>query len=177
MAHTPHADSKPVSVSCAIITASDSRWQRIARAEPFEEDKSGNLMRSQLEAAGHTVADYRILPDEPAAVRKTLEQLAALGTVQAVLLTGGTGIAPRDTTYDAIVGLLEKELQGFGEIFRALSYPKIGSRAIASRATAGVYRQMLVFSLPGSVHAVELGMKELILPELAHLTRLLHPSL
>jgi molybdopterin adenylyltransferase len=117
--------------------------------------------------------EYRILPDEPAAVRETLEQLAALNTVNAVLFTGGTGIAPRDTTYDAIVGLLEKELFGFGEIFRALSYPEIGSRAIASRATAGVYRQMLVFSLPGSVHAVELGMNKLILPELVHLTRLL----
>ncbi len=174
MAHIPHADSA-ASVSCAVITVSDSRWQSLARSETPEEDKSGGLMRSQLQAAGHSVVDYRILPDEPAAVRETLKQLAALGTVNAVLFTGGTGIAPRDTTYDAIVGLLEKELSGFGEIFRALSYPEIGSRAIASRATAGVYRQMLVFSLPGSVHAVELGMNKLILPELAHLTRLLQP--
>jgi molybdopterin adenylyltransferase len=173
MAPIPHADSRVVSVACAVITVSDSRWQSLARSETPEPDKSGDLMRSQLEAAGHSIADYRILPDEPAAVRETLEQLAALGTVNAVLFTGGTGIAPRDTTYDAIVGLLEKELSGFGEIFRALSYLEIGSRAIASRATAGVYRQMLVFSLPGSFHAVELGMNKLILPELIHLTRLL----
>jgi molybdopterin adenylyltransferase len=172
MAHFPHADSA-ASVACAVITVSDSRWQSLARSETPEEDKSGSLMRSQLQAAGHSVVEYRILPDEPAAVWETLEQLAALNTVNAVLFTGGTGIAPRDTTYDAIVGLLEKELFGFGEIFRALSYPEIGSRAIASRATAGVYRQMLVFSLPGSVHAVELGMNKLILPELVHLTRLL----
>lgn len=174
MAPIPHADSA-VSVVCAVITVSDSRWQSLVRSETPEEDKSGGSMRSQLEAAGHSVADYRILPDEPAAVRETLAKLAELGTVKAVLFTGGTGIAPRDTTYDAIVGLLEKELYGFGEIFRALSYAEIGSRAIASRATAGVYRQMLVFSLPGSVHAVELGMSKLILPELAHLTRLLQP--
>jgi molybdopterin adenylyltransferase len=99
--------------------------------------------------------------------------LASDDAIEAVIFNGGTGIAPRDTTYDAIAGLLEKELPGFGEVFRALSYAEIGSRAIASRATAGIYRQTVIFSLPGSTAAVGLGMEKLILPELVHLTRLL----
>ena len=102
-----------------------------------------------------------------------LQNLANDDVIQAIIFNGGTGIAPRDTTYDAIAGMLEKELPGFGEIFRALSYEEIGSRAIASRATAGIYRQTVIFSLPGSTAAVALAMEKLILPELMHLTRLL----
>jgi molybdopterin adenylyltransferase len=173
MSQLPHADPKFVSVPCAIITVSDSRWQSLRRAEVPAEDRSGNLIQSLLQAAGHTVCHYEILPDDPAAVRATLQKLANDDTVRAIVLTGGTGIAPRDTTYDAVVGLLEKELLGFGEIFRMLSYQEIGSRAIASRATAGTYRQVVIFSLPGSTAAVALGMEKLILPELVHLTRLL----
>jgi molybdopterin adenylyltransferase len=175
MAPTPHADKKPVSVACAVITVSDSRWQSLARAEVPDEDRSGALIQALLRGAGHSILHYQVLPDEPAAIQKILQQFAKDRLVQAVIFNGGTGIAPRDTTYDAIVGLLEKELYGFGEIFRALSYAEIGSRAIASRATAGIYGQMVVFSLPGSTAAVALGMEKLILPELVHLTRLLNP--
>jgi molybdopterin adenylyltransferase len=175
MAPTPHADQKPVSVACAVITVSDSRWQSLARAEVPDEDRSGALIQALLRGAGHSILHYQVLPDEPAAIQKILQQFAKDRLVQAVIFNGGTGIAPRDTTYDAIVGLLEKELYGFGEIFRALSYAEIGSRAIASRATAGIYGQMVVFSLPGSTAAVALGMEKLILPELVHLTRLLNP--
>jgi molybdopterin adenylyltransferase len=174
MAHLPHADPQGVSVVCAVITVSDSRWQRLSRSEVPDADKSGDLIQAGLLAAGHGVKHYQILPDEPEAVRTAIQQLEKDGVVQAILLNGGTGIAPRDTTYDAVAKLLEKELYGFGEIFRALSYQEIGSRAIASRATAGIYGQVVIFSLPGSTAAVKLGMEKLILPELVHLTRLLN---
>jgi molybdopterin adenylyltransferase len=173
MTHLPHADPLSVSVDCAVITVSDSRWQCLSRSEVPEVDKSGGFIQAGLLSAGHGVKHYQILPDEPSAVRATIQQLEQGGLVQAIILNGGTGIAPRDTTYDAVVGLLEKQLYGFGEIFRALSYQEIGSRAIASRATAGIYSQVVIFSLPGSTAAVRLGMEKLILPELIHLTRLL----
>lgn len=173
MAHPPHPDPKSVSVACAILTVSDSRWQCLSRSEVPDADKSGDYIKAGLLSAGHEVKHYQILPDEPAAVRDAIQQLERQGFVQSIILNGGTGIAPRDTTYDAVAGLLDKELPGFGEIFRALSYQEIGSRAIASRATAGIYGQVVVFSLPGSTAAVALGMEKLILPELVHLTRLL----
>lgn len=172
MTHLPHADPQAASVSCAVVTVSDSRWDSLSRGETPAEDQSGLLIQSQLAAAGHPIADYRILPDVPDVLQSHLQALAESG-VQAVIFNGGTGIAPRDTTYEALTALLEKELPGFGELFRALSYAEIGSRAIASRATAGIYRRMVIFSLPGSRAAVTLGMTKLILPELGHLTRLL----
>ena len=130
-------------------------------------------MRSLLNSAGHQVVYYQIVKDEPDQISILLQDLAAHPDVQAILLSGGTGIAPRDTTYDAVAELLEKELPGFGEIFRQLSYAEIGSRAIASRAVAGVHARTLIFSLPGSSKAVDLAMSVLILPELVHLTNLL----
>lgn len=160
----PHPTPEPVSVACAVITVSDTRLPA--------QDSSGQTIQSQLIAAGHQVARYEIVPDEPLIIQATLQQLGEQRGIQAVIFNGGTGIAPRDTTYDAIQALLDKELPGFGEIFRALSYQEIGSRAIASRATAGTYRNLIVFSLPGSTNAVTLGMEKLILPELVHLTGL-----
>jgi molybdenum cofactor biosynthesis protein B len=128
-----------------------------------------------LRAAGQSILDYCILPDEPDQIRVLCEALGQNSDVDAVILTGGTGIAPRDTTYDAVEALLEKTLPGFGEIFRQLSFQEIGSRAIASRAVAGVYCSTLFFSLPGSSKAVKLAMETLILPELPHLVGLLKP--
>ncbi len=164
MGKIPHPTPEPVSVTCAVITVSDTR-------SPAQ-DSSGQTIQSQLIAAGHQVAMYEIVPDEPPIIQAKLRQLGEPMGVQAVIFNGGTGIAPRDTTFDAIQILLDKELPGFGEIFRSLSYQEIGSRAIASRATAGIYRNLIVFSLPGSTHAVTLGMEKLILPELVHLTGL-----
>lgn len=161
----PHADIDPPSVICAVLTVSDTR---IAST-----DRSGQLIQTLLQEQGHRVMDYQILPDEPDQIRAQVSAWAEQPEIQAMILSGGTGIAPRDTTYDAIEGLLEKTLPGFGEIFRALSYAEIGSRAIASRATAGLYRSTLIFSLPGSSKAVRLGMEALILPELGHLAGLL----
>jgi molybdopterin adenylyltransferase len=165
MAKVPHEDSQPVSIGCAIVTVSDTRLPA--------DDLSGQFIQTALTAAGHSVVAYDILKDEPLHIQSRLQALAQQPNVQAVILSGGTGIAPRDTTYDAVQKLLEKELPGFGEIFRTLSYEEIGSRAIATRATAGVYRNLLIFSLPGSTHAVKLGVEKLILPELVHLTKLL----
>ena len=163
MTQIPHPDSPGTSVNCAVITVSDTRTS--------ENDTSGQLIQQLLGEAGHTLAAYRILKDEPAEIREQLKLLCASPDLDALIFNGGTGIAPRDTTYDAIASLLEKTLPGFGEVFRWLSYEEIGSRAIASRAIAGVYRSKLIFSLPGSSKAVKLAMEKLILPELVHLVK------
>lgn len=157
----PHPDTTKITVNCAVITVSDTRTP--------ESDRSGSLIKQLLLDASHSVGAYTIVKDEPAQIR---EQMAVLGkelNLDTVIFNGGTGIAPRDTTYDAIEDLLEKTLPGFGELFRWLSYQEIGSRAIASRAIAGVYQSKLIFSLPGSTNAVKLAMEQLILPELTHL--------
>ncbi|WP_017297481.1 MogA/MoaB family molybdenum cofactor biosynthesis protein [Nodosilinea nodulosa] len=158
MAH-PQVLSRPV--RCAVVTVSDTRT--------VESDRSGQIIQTLLTTAGHRVHDYRIVPDEPARIGPLCQTLAQEAEIDCIILTGGTGIAPRDTTYDAIALLLEKTLPGFGEIFRQLSFQEIGSRAMASRAVAGVYRSTLIFSLPGSSNAVTLAMEALILPELPHL--------
>jgi molybdenum cofactor biosynthesis protein B len=148
-------------VGCAIITVSDTRTQ--------ETDRSGAAIREALQAAGHRVVFYRIIKDEPDQISALLEEMSALPDANAILFNGGTGIAPRDTTYDALAGRLEKTLPGFGELFRMLSFHDIGAAAMLSRATAGVYRGRLVFSMPGSTNAVKLAMTRLIVPELEHL--------
>ena len=161
MAQQPHPDAVQMTVNCAVITVSDTRSP--------ETDRSGQLIKQLLLDAGHLVNVYTILKDEPAQIQAYLEALAEQSDIDAVIFNGGTGIAPRDTTYDALESLLEKTLPGFGEIFRFLSYQEIGSRAIASRAVAGVYKTKLVFSIPGSSGAVKLAVQQLILPELIHL--------
>ena len=148
-------------INCAIITVSDSRNQ--------ETDKSGQLVQELLLKFNHYIADYHIIKDEPKQIELYLEKLANDSSLDVIILNGGTGISPRDNTYDILASMLDKTLSGFGEIFRFLSYQEIGSRAIASRSIAGVYQGKLVFSLPGSTSAVALGMEKLILPELIHL--------
>ncbi len=165
----PHPDATPVSAGWAVLTASDTRSQAT--------DRSGQLVQTLLTKAGHRVVDYTLLPDEPAQIQTYLATVIARADVDGVISSGGTGIAPRDTTFDAIATQFDKELPGFGELFRMLSYAEIGSRAMASRATAGVYQGRLVFVLPGSTNAVRLAMKQLILPECNHLLHQLgrHP--
>ncbi|OLP16106.1 molybdenum cofactor biosynthesis protein [Leptolyngbya sp. 'hensonii'] len=157
----PHPDGSGRAVTCAVLTISDTRT--------VATDRSGQLIQSLLIEGGHGVGFYEVLPDEPTPVQEKLHSLSQALQIEAVILNGGTGIAPRDTTYEAIVGLLEKTLPGFGELFRWLSYQEIGSRAMASRAVAGTYGEKLIFSIPGSTGAVRLAMEKLILPELAHL--------
>ncbi len=161
MTPQPHPDSTKITVNCAVITVSDTRT--------LETDKSGQIIKQLLLEAGHKVIDYTIIKDEPEQIRAQMETWGKRADLDAVILNGGTGIAPRDTTYDAIASLLEKTLPGFGELFRYLSYQEIGSRAIASRAIAGIYQGKLVFSLPGSSNAAKLAISQLILPELVHL--------
>jgi molybdenum cofactor biosynthesis protein B len=161
MPYQDHKEASKGSVDCAVITVSDTRTE--------ETDESGKIMKDLLAAAGHRVAHYEIVKDEPDQIRGLLARLADSGKCQAVLLNGGTGISRRDTTYEAVASLLEKRLDGFGEIFRQLSYGEIGSGAMLSRATAGAYRDMIVFSTPGSRNAVRLAMEKLIVPELSHL--------
>ena len=164
----PHPDIPGMTVNCAVITVSDTRSPQT--------DKSGQLIGQLLQDAGHTMGMYAIVKDEPELIRAQIESLRLRLDLNAVIFNGGTGIAPRDTTYDAIESLLEKTLPGFGELFRWLSYQEIGSRAIASRAIAGVYQNKLLFSLPGSTNAVQLAMQKLILPELCHLVKQLRQA-
>lgn len=163
MAHPQNLD-RPV--CCGVITVSDTRTPAT--------DRSGQIIQTLLAQAGHHTQAYHLVPDEPGQIRALCRTLCQDPAIDAVIVNGGTGIAPRDTTYDAIAALLEKTLPGFGEIFRQLSFQEIGSRAIASRAVAGIYHSTLVFSLPGSSKAVNLAMEALILPELPHLVSLLH---
>lgn len=148
------------SVPIAIVTVSDTRTP--------DTDESGRTIRGLVEAAGHTVVDYRIVKDEPEQVAQALDDFAA-GTARLIIFNGGTGISQRDRTYDVISKKLEKTLPGFGELFRMLSYEQVGAAAMLSRATAGVYRNRVVFSTPGSTSAVRLAMEKLILPEMQHL--------
>ena len=151
-------------VACAILTVSDTRTP--------ETDTSGALARDLLVQSGHRVVAQAILPDEPDRVRAHVEELLANDEVEAVVVNGGTGLAPRDTTYEAVAGLLEKRLDGFGELFRMLSYEQIGAAAMLSRAVAGVARGKVVASMPGSTAAVELAMSKLLVPELGHMVKL-----
>ena len=144
------------------MTVSDTRTEA--------DDTSGGRIRALLEENGHRVAFYRIVKDEPAQIARLLKDIPA--SVRAVVFNGGTGLARRDTTYEALAGLLEKEISGFGELFRMLSFEQIGSAAMLSRATAGVIGGKIVFSVPGSTKAVELAMTKLILPELGHIVGL-----
>jgi molybdenum cofactor biosynthesis protein B len=160
MSYTEHkALSRDTPVRCAVVTVSDTRTEA--------DDHSGALMKDRLARAGHEIAAYRIVPDEPAVIEALLDEL--VGTVEVILFNGGTGISRRDRTYEALAARLEKTLPGFGELFRMLSYQEIGSGGMLSRATAGVYRDTFVFSTPGSTNAVALAMDRLILPELPHL--------
>jgi len=160
MGQREHRRKSPASVPCAILTVSDTR--------DTSTDRSGRFIRQALGLAGHPVVEHRIVPDEPPRITARLRALARSGRARVVLLTGGTGIAPRDRTFEAVSGLLEKRLDGFGEIFRALSYRRVGSAAMLSRAVAGTYRGLVVFSMPGSIDAVRLAMRRLILPEIGH---------
>lgn len=146
-------------VPLAIVTVSDSRTP--------ETDTNGAYLRERIEAAGHRVTGYRLIRDEPDQVVAALDELS--GQARLILFNGGTGISRRDTTYDALITRLEKVLPGFGELFRMLSYEQVGSAAMLSRATAGVYRGAVVISTPGSPAAVRLAWERLIEPELEHL--------
>ncbi len=156
-----HKEKGKKSIGCFVLTVSDTRDEAT--------DTSGQTIKSLLSEHGHRLAGYRIVKDEPAEIEALLKETLWNSDVEAVIVNGGTGIAPRDGTYEVIDRLLEKRLDGFGEIFRFLSYQDIGSAAMMSRAVAGASKGKVLISLPGSRGAVELGMKKLILPELGHM--------
>ena len=158
--HKAHA---PRAVRCLVCTVSDSKTP--------ETDTSGRLLQELLRGAGHEVVEYRVVRDEPTEVQGVVHAACANPAVQAVVLTGGTGITSRDRTFEAVEALLEARLPGFGELFRMLSYQEIGPAAMLSRAQAGVRGGRLIFSLPGSPAACRLGLERLILPELGHMVR------
>ena len=158
-----HKAQAPESVSCFIITVSDTRSEAT--------DSSGRAIADLLIAAGHQVTGRTIVRDDPALVRSTIERQLAYKAAQVIITTGGTGITSRDSTIEAVDALLEKRLEGFGELFRNLSYQQIGAAAMMSRATAGLAAGRIVVSLPGSEAAVRLAMEKLLLPELGHLVQ------
>ena len=158
-----HKATAPKSVGCFVLTVSDTK-------NP-ETDTSGAVIRELLTAAGHRVAGSAIVRDEPAEVARLVRDACARDDVQTVILTGGTGITSRDSTYEAVEALLEKRLPGFGELFRMLSFQEIGAAAMLSRAQMGIHARRIVVSLPGSPNACRLALDKLLIPELGHLLR------
>ena len=158
--HKTHA---PQSVGCFVLTVSDTRTEA--------NDTGGHAVRELLEMSGHTIAGHAIVRDDPDAVTSTVIGWLGDAATQVIITTGGTGITSRDGTFEAIDGLLEKRLTGFGELFRMLSYEQIGAAAMMSRATAGRVRGKAIFVLPGSPEAVRLAMTKLIIPELGHVVQ------
>jgi len=148
------------SVTCWIVTVSDTRDETT--------DTSGKLIREKLESAGHRVTRYGIIKNDAAHITEMVEQLKADHTAHVVIFHGGTGISPKDQTARTLKKLYDEEIDGFGELFRMLSYHEVGPYALLSRASAGIISKKLVFSLPGSEHAVRLALERLILPVLGH---------
>jgi molybdenum cofactor biosynthesis protein B len=144
-----------------VVTVSDTRTP--------ETDTGGAVVRERLAGAGHAVVGSRIVRDEPADVTRLVREACADPRVQVVVLTGGTGITSRDSTFEAVEALLDKRLPGFGELFRVLSYQEIGPAAMLSRAQLGVVQRRIVASLPGSPNACRLALEKLLIPELGHL--------
>jgi molybdenum cofactor biosynthesis protein B len=156
-----HRRRAPEQVPTAVITVSDTRT--------LETDTGGALVAEHLEAARHPVVSRSIVSDDPERIAKALGDALANEAVRAVVLTGGTGVAPRDVTPESVTPLLDREIPGFGELFRLLSYDDIGSAALLSRALAGLAQGRVVFVIPGSRGAVRLAMEKLIVPEIGHL--------
>ena len=166
MSVAEHKAQAPSSVGCYVLTVSDTRTE--------ENDSSGQAIRALLEASGHVVTGASILRDDPEQVTACVRRQLADSATRVIITTGGTGITSRDGTYDAVDRLLEKRLDGFGELFRMLSFEEIRAAAMLSRATAGSVGRKAVFVLPGSEHAVRLAMTRLILPELGHVVQQLN---
>ena len=163
MSSLEHKALAPISVACFVLTVSDTRTDA--------NDTGGQAVRELLERAGHSVSGHAIVKDEPSQVTAIVRRQLADQATQVIITTGGTGISARDTTYEAVTGLLEKQLDGFGELFRMISFHQIGSAAMMSRATAGTVGRKAIFVLPGSPAAVRLAMEKLIVPELGHIVQ------
>ncbi len=158
-----HKSTAPKTLGCWVLTISDTKTP--------ESDTSGALIRERLAAAGHRVVGSSIVRDEPVEVQRIVREASADAAVQVIIMTGGTGITSRDSTYEAVDAMLDKRLPGFGELFRMLSFREIGAAAMLSRAQMGIHARRIVVSLPGSPNACRLALDKLLLPELGHLVR------
>ena len=163
MSVAEHRAHSPAQVACFVLTVSDTRT--------LDTDTSGRAIAALLERAGHIVTGRQAVRDEPRDVAQTIREQLGKGDARVIITTGGTGISKRDSTYEAVTALCEKRLDGFGELFRMLSFQDVGSAAMLSRATAGIVAGCVIFMLPGSEAAVRLAMEKLILPELGHIVR------
>lgn len=161
MGFKEHKSKAPKSVGVLVVTVSDSR--------DVHRDYSGLLIKRMLEESGHKICDYNIVTDDPDGIRSIVAGGVEDASVDVVILNGGTGISSRDSTYEVINSMLDKRIEGFGELFRSLSYVEIGSAAILSRAIAGTVGRTVIISIPGSESAVDLAMKKIILPEISHM--------
>src|SRR5215472_587584 len=155
MAAEHHKEQARTNLKVGVITASDSRTP--------ETDKSGATIREMFEKAGHQVAYYEVVPDDPSKIAHAI--ITNLPNLDAIVVNGGTGLTQRDVSADAVRSLLDREIEGFGELFRMLSFQEIGSAAMISRAIAGVRHRRFIAALPGSTAACRLAMEKLILPE------------
>jgi len=163
MGYHEHKHKALHSVNCAVLIISDSRTE--------QDDESGKLIKQRLSENGHRVMAYAILKNDAGAIKKKIDELLEQAELQVIIASGGTGVSHRDVTVDTIEPMLEKKLDGFGELFRFLTYQEIGTGSVMSRATAGVVEGKVIVCLPGSLGAVTLAMDKIILPEIGHLVR------
>lgn len=163
MGHLEHKEQSPQRVTCAVLVISDSRTEKT--------DESGKLLLQKLAEGGHGVASFSLLKNDADAIRQELDELLNRSEVQVIITSGGTGASHRDITIETVTPILEKKLDGFGELFRALSYQEIATSSILSRAMAGVARGKAIICLPGSLGATKLALDKIILPEIGHLVR------
>jgi molybdenum cofactor biosynthesis protein B len=166
-----HKTTAPKSVGLFILTCSTSKFAEL-QAGQKPNDISGDIIEQLAISAGHRIDCRKLIPDSKTMIRKTAKQAFADKNVDALIITGGTGLSPKDVTIESLVPLFSKEITGFGELFRKVSFDKIGSPAMLSRAVAGVAKGKAVFCLPGSPDAVQTAMEQLILPELPHVIRI-----
>jgi len=163
MGYHEHKHHSIKNVRCAVLIISDSRTEK--------DDESGAYLKRRIADEGHVVSDYAIIKNEVAAINEKLKELVSQTDVQVIVTSGGTGLSHRDVTVDTVEGMLEKRLDGFGELFRMLTFQEIGAGSILSRATAGVVSGKVIICIPGSLGAVTLAIDKIILPEIGHLVR------
>jgi molybdenum cofactor biosynthesis protein B len=163
MSHLEHKKEAPKSINCAVVTVSDSRTE--------ETDESGKLLKQKLTENGHHVVYYTLLKNDSQAIGRTVRELLGRDDVQVIITSGGTGVSHRDVTVETVSGIIEKRLDGFGELFRSLSYQEIGTAGIMSRAVAGVTDGKIIISMPGSLGATKTALEGIILPEIGHMVR------
>ncbi|MFC2041356.1 molybdenum cofactor biosynthesis protein B [Chloroflexota bacterium] len=163
MSYQEHKEKAPRSVNCAVLTISDTRTE--------QDDDSGRLIRQKLSQSGHRVISYAILKNEAEYIKKKIDELLNQEEIQVIITSGGTGVSSRDVTVDTVSSILEKRLDGFGELFRFLTYQEIGTASVMTRAIAGVAAGKVLICFPGSPAAAELAMDRIILPEIGHMVR------